>query len=215
MQKNLFSRYCLFALGLLLNAFGAALIIKAAMGTSPISAVPYSLSLILPVLSLGGWTALYGWVLIGLQWLLLKKQANKLHMLISGGTSLFFGTFIDLAMLCLAFWQPVGYPAQLLTLVTGCLITAIGAYLELVADVAMIPADAFLYAVTKVTDREYGTIRLWSDITMSAIAALLCLLFLHRLVGVREGTLLCALLVGNMVKLIRRHLNKTTAAPLA
>ena len=47
-SQHLFRRYCLFALGLILNAFGAALIIKASMGTSPISAVPYSLSLILP-----------------------------------------------------------------------------------------------------------------------------------------------------------------------
>lgn len=208
MHRDLFRRYYLFALGLLLNAFGAALIIKAAMGTSPISAVPYSLSLILPVFSLGTWTALYGIVLIGLQWLLLKQAANKLHMLISAATSVFFGSFIDLAMLCLTFLQPGSYLVQLLTLVAGCFITAIGAYLELAADVAMIPADAFLYAVARVTGREYGTVRLWSDIIMSAIAALLCLMFLHRLVGVREGTLLCALLVGNMVKLIRRRLEK-------
>ena len=205
-QTQLARRYGLFGLGLLLNAFGAALIIKAAMGTSPISAVPYSLSLILPFCSLGTWTALYGFALIGIQWILLKREANKLNMLISAATSLFFGTFIDLAMLCLQFFQPSLYLLRLLTLVAGCLVTALGAWLEISADVAMIPADAFLFSVAKVTGKEYGTVRLYSDIIMSAVAALLCLIFLHGLAGVREGTLFCALLVGNLVKWIRRKL---------
>ena len=207
-SQHLFRRYCLFALGLILNAFGAALIIKASMGTSPISAVPYSLSLILPFFSLGTWTALYGFLLIGIQWWLLKKEASKINMLISAATSLFFGTFIDLAMLCLQFFHPAVYLFRLLTLVMGCLVTAVGAWLEISANVAMIPADAFLFSVAKVTGKEYGTVRLYSDITMSIVAALLCLIFLHGLAGVREGTLFCALLVGNMVKWIRRHLRK-------
>lgn len=36
-----------------------------------------------------------------------------------------------------------------------------------------------------------------------AIAVILCLVFLHRLVAVREGTVICALLTGNLVKFYR------------
>ena len=44
-----------FVLGVVINSFGIALTTKAAMGTSPISSVPYVLSLWLP-LSLGQFT---------------------------------------------------------------------------------------------------------------------------------------------------------------
>ena len=39
---------------------------------------------------------------------------------------------------------------------------------------------------------------------MVAIAAALCLIFLHNLAGAREGTVICALLCGNIVKLYRK-----------
>ena len=43
---------------------------------------------------------------------------------------------------------------------------------------------------------------------MVAISAILCLVFLHRLSGVREGTVICALFTGNIVKLYRLILGK-------
>ena len=47
--KTALSRYGWFTAGVLLNAFGVALITKAALGTSPISSLPYVLSLRFPV----------------------------------------------------------------------------------------------------------------------------------------------------------------------
>ena len=44
-RKIALSRYGWFTAGVLLNAFGVALITKAALGTSPISSLPYVLSL--------------------------------------------------------------------------------------------------------------------------------------------------------------------------
>ena len=38
-------RYLFFVIGVMINSFGVALITKAALGTSPISSVPYVLSL--------------------------------------------------------------------------------------------------------------------------------------------------------------------------
>ena len=53
--KIALSRYGWFTAGVLLNAFGVALITKAALGTSPISSLPYVLSLRFPV-TLGQFT---------------------------------------------------------------------------------------------------------------------------------------------------------------
>lgn len=46
-------RYCVFLLGLFINSLGVSLITRADLGTAPISAIPYVLSLHFP-LTLGG-----------------------------------------------------------------------------------------------------------------------------------------------------------------
>ena len=60
-------RYIVFFMGLLTTSFGVAFVTKATLGTSPIAAIPYSLSLILPVLSLGTWVVLFNLLLIVFQ----------------------------------------------------------------------------------------------------------------------------------------------------
>ena len=47
--NHLPARYLIFTLGVLVNSFGIALITKGALGTSPISSLPYVLSLNYPL----------------------------------------------------------------------------------------------------------------------------------------------------------------------
>ena len=42
-------RYCIFMIGLFINSLGVSLITKANLGTSPISSIPYVLSLNFPL----------------------------------------------------------------------------------------------------------------------------------------------------------------------
>ena len=85
----------------------------------------------------------------------------------------------------------------------------------LVADVVMLPGDAFVRAIAKVAGKEYGGVRVISDVTMSVTAGISCFLFLHKLSGVREGTILAALITGNIVKLFTKKFNRLTALLLA
>lgn len=207
-------RYIIFAAGLLLNAFGVAFVTKATLGTSPIASIPYSLSLILPTLSLGNWVISFNVLLVLLQWVILRKDAKKVELLLQVVITVFFGYFIDLSMLCLGAFYPSHYALKLVSLVLGCAIIAVGAYLELVANVVMLPADAFVRAVARVTHKEYGTVRVISDSAMTLIACALCLVFLRKLSGVREGTVIAALITGSMVKLFTRAFKPLTRALL-
>ncbi|MBQ8641706.1 MAG: YitT family protein [Clostridia bacterium] len=205
MPKNdLIRRYLIFAAGLFCNALGVALVTKAALGNTPMSAIPYSLSLILPALTLGWWTILYNIFLTMLQWLLLRRSANKPELLLQVVISFCFGYCIDLCMLCLTWLAPESYLLRLLTLLIGCVVIAYGAFLEVRADVVMLPGDGLARAFSKVTGKEFGSIRVISDIIMSSAAAVLCLIFLRSLAGVREGTVIAAVLVGNLVKLFKK-----------
>lgn len=65
--------YALFGAGLVLTSFGVALTTKMQLGTSPISAIPYSLSLIVPAVSIGSFTVIFSALLVALQLMILKK----------------------------------------------------------------------------------------------------------------------------------------------
>ena len=67
---NKLKRYILFLIGLFVNALGVSLVTKASLGTSPISSIPYVLSLNFPF-TLGNFTIVFSILLIILQILIL------------------------------------------------------------------------------------------------------------------------------------------------
>ena len=69
-------RTMIFLVGLALNSLGVALVTKASLGTSPISSIPYVLSLNFSA-SLGMFTILFSLLLIALQLILLRKQFSS------------------------------------------------------------------------------------------------------------------------------------------
>ena len=72
-KKDLLKRYLIFLAGLFVNSLGVALITKANLGTSPISSIPYVLSLNF-ALSLGNFTIIFSILLIVLQIVILGKN---------------------------------------------------------------------------------------------------------------------------------------------
>ncbi|PRO77951.1 hypothetical protein C6Y10_15045 [Lactiplantibacillus pentosus] len=142
--KQLLRPYFIFVIGLLLNSFGVAFVTKATLRTTPIAAIPYSLSLQFTTLTMGEWTIIFSLVLVGLQPLLLRKVTNKIQLLLQIVISFGFGYFIDLSMALLKGFLPSTYLTKLVVLLIGCLIIAFGAYFEVIADVVMLPGDAFV-----------------------------------------------------------------------
>lgn len=72
---NKVKRYLVFVIGLFINSLGVSLITKASLGTSPISSIPYVLSLKLPM-TLGEFTIFFSVLLILLQLLILRKNSR-------------------------------------------------------------------------------------------------------------------------------------------
>lgn len=207
-KKDYAKRYALFLVGLILTSFGIAFVTKMQLGTSPISAIPYSLSIIVPSVTMGNWTILFSILLVLLQLIILKKKANIFELVLQLVISFPFGYLIDASMWLLKSFNPQMYSAKIICLLLGCAIIAFGVYVQVLADVVMLPGDAFVRAIAGVTNKEFGSIRVCSDITMVTVAFLLCLVFLHTASGVREGTIIAALFTGNIVKLYRRLFKK-------
>ncbi len=208
-KKEVLKHYFIFLIGIYINSFGISFITKAALGTSPISSVPY-------VLSLGFWptmgefTIALSLLLILLQIALLGKKFKKASLL-QIPVSIVFGYFIDWSMLLLEWVNPQEYLMKILFLLIGCVILGFGVFLEVAADVVMLPGEAFVQAVTIRFRTDFGITKVCFDASMAGSALVISLILFHGVIGVREGTIVAALTVGLIAKLFGKALKKPTA----
>ena len=199
-KRELTARYLFFIAGLFVNAFGISLIIKANLGSSPISSLPYTLSLKFPI-TLGQFTLLLNAVLIAGQIALLKKDFRK-EQFLQIPVAILFSFFIDCSMALLSGFTPAGYASQILSLVTGCAILGLG----VIANVVMLSGEAFVKAITLRTGKEFGITKIGFDTTLALLACAASLLLAGTIEGVREGTIIAALIVGLFARFFNRRL---------
>ena len=107
-------------------AIGVDLSVKANLGVSPISSVPYVYSLKFP-LTLGQTTIIMNILLIGLQMLLLRKDYQWIQ-LIQVPVVLLFGWFIDLTLPLVAWIEPTRYLSQAAYSLLSCPVLALGVF---------------------------------------------------------------------------------------
>jgi uncharacterized membrane protein YczE len=197
-------RYIIFFIGLFVNSLGVSLVTKANLGTSPISSIPYVLCLNFP-LTLGKFTIIFSLILIALQLMILRKNFKPENIL-QIPISIVFGYFIDFTMILLSSIQPKTYFSSIIYLLIGCVILGLGVYMEVLADVAMLPGESFVRAISSTWNTDFGITKIIFDVSMTVIAGGLSLIFAHQLDGVREGTIIAALLVGFIARLFGRLL---------
>lgn len=210
-KTEMVRRTVIFLVGLALNSLGVALVTKASLGTSPISSIPwipYVLSLNFSA-SLGMFTILFSLLLIALQLILLRKQFRPVQLL-QIPVSLLFGYLIDGAMMLLALFSPNQYASQLGCLILGCVVLGVGVYLEVLADIVMLPGEAFVRAVTVCPKTEFGKTKIAFDVSMTVIAGVLSFVFAARLDGVGVGTIIAAAAVGWIAGMVARFAAKVT-----
>ena len=162
-------RYIVFLIGLFINSLGVSLITKADLGTSPISSIPYVLSLNFPF-TLGQFTIAFSLLLILIQLIILRRNFKAEHLL-QIPVSILFGYFIDLTMVMLFFVDPQSYISSVIYLLVGCLILGFGVYTEVLANVAMLPGESFVRAVSSTWKTEFGTTKVAFDVSLTVIAA--------------------------------------------
>lgn len=200
-RNNLVRRYLTLLVGLLIMSFGAAFSIKAGLGTSPVSSVPYVLSLIVPM-TVGETTILINCLLVLLQILLLRRQF-ELVQLIQVPVAIAFGYLTDLAAWVLSPIVPAAYWQQWLFCILG-----IGVSFEVTADVVTMAGEGVALALCKTTKLPFAKAKITVDCSLVVIAVVLSFLFLHTLAGVREGTIAAALFVGMTAKQVNRPMSR-------
>lgn len=198
-NKELFRRYFLFLCSAFVNAFGISVITKAMLGTSAISSLPFVLSLFTPY-TMGQYTIGLNVLFISLEMTMMKKDElfKKRYEIISQlPIGILFGLFIDVSMHYLLVWlSPDYYLSQIATLLVGCFILAMGISLAVKAHVAMVSGEYLVQVIANYFNKEFGFVKVCFDVTLVSIASVLSLIFLSEIQGVREGTVIAALIVG-------------------
>lgn len=192
-------RTAMLVVGLFVMSFWVALSIKASLGTSPISGIPYVLNLITG-LSVGVTTIIVNVIIVLIQIPILRKKF-RLHLLLQIPVCVVFGLLNDLALMCVEGLTVSSYPLQWLVCVCGIILVALGVSIEVTANVTTLPGEGLVLAICKVLPRmKFGYMKVAVDTTLVVIAAVLALVFLHELTGVREGTVAAAIFVGLLAK---------------
>ncbi|MCM1005349.1 MAG: DUF6198 family protein [Prevotella sp.] len=199
-------RYGIFIVGLYVLTLGVVMIVKASLGTSPISSFTYVLSLHTP-LTLGMATILLNILLIFGQFLFIRDRMTRkdtIEILMQLPFSVLFGLFIDFNMWLMSGLQPTEYVYCVVILICGCILQATGVYMEIKPNVVKMSAEGFVNYASLRYNRKFGNIKVIFDLALVAMALVASFLFARQVDGVHEGTLVSAIAVGLLVTLISR-----------
>lgn len=183
--------------------FGISLVTLAHLGTTPITSPPYVFSLFLPV-SFGMLTMLLNFFFVFLQIILLGKDFQKVQYL-----QLLVGPILGLAIdlwssLIILIEQPY-YWIQLTMVVVGCVIIAFSTILQLKAQVVNNPAEGIVKALSFKTSKEFGVVKLYFDVSLVCLACFISFIGFGTINGIREGTIISALLIGPLIKMFKKQ----------
>lgn len=197
-------RIFVYILGLFFLAMGASLSINANLGISPVNSLPYVVSRI-SGLAMSTCVILIFSLYILLQLLLLGREFKWIN-LTQVVFSVIFGYFVDFGKWILGEFCLPGYGGRLVMLVISILLVAVGLTLYIETNLMPMPMEGLTLAIAGKWDKPFPNVKIAVDCTVVAVGLILSLVFLGRLDGIREGTIIAAIVTGKVVALIKKPL---------
>ncbi len=206
-------RFIVYCLGLFIMAIGVVFSVKSALGVSPVTCLANVLYQIMSnreiaFMGLGVCTTVTYCLYILVEILILRRDF-KPQMLLQIVASFFFGTLVTVATNLFAWLDaPTTYPMRFVFLLCSIPMVALGVMLYLAPGILPTPGEGMSMAISKKTGLTVASSKTIFDCCMVCISAITSLVYFHQLVGVREGTVICALTVGFVMKLFLRVCEK-------
>lgn len=216
-MANYIKRIFVYLIGCIFIAIGINVSKMAGLGISPVSSIPRALELVWGF-SLGTMVILVYVLLVLLQIVVLRRDFKPINLLgvpvaiVFGWMVDFFGLNPDtVGHLLYNFPRPQNYGMQLIYLIASILLIAVGVTIYLMPNLIPMPAEGLAAAIAQKTGRKFGDCKTMVDVGLITVALIIQLIFLGGLssftgdnVVVREGTILSAICVGQVVKLLNR-----------
>lgn len=195
---NIVKGYSLFFISILMMGLGISLVTAAKLGTTAISSLPYVLSFVFPI-SFGACTAGLNILYVVIEIILMKKKFPK-EQYLQFFVGPLLGISIDLNMYLLSFFQTSLYMLQIIMLLFGCALMAFSIILQFEANVVNNSGEGLVRVLSIKWKKEFGNIKLIFDAVLVIIAIVISFFCLGEIIGIREGTVVSAIIVGPMTK---------------
>lgn len=205
----------IYLLGLFVMALGVSVSKTSDLGVSPVNSIPSVVSEITGV-DMGICTTLVFIGFIFVQLLILRREFRPVAF-IQVLCSVIFGGFVSVTGALCKLWLPAcqNYAMRIVYVLISIFLVALGILLYLEANVLSLPGEGVMQALSKKTGIALSTAKMifdWSVVIISAVISLVCM---GALVGVREGTVIAAIGVGLCLKLLGKLLRGKVQAFLA
>lgn len=195
-QSDMLKRYGMFIAGVIFSALGISLITKAGLGTAPLTSLAYVLTFIFPY-SLGTFTMIVNTIMFICQVILLGKSFQKIQLL-QVPSALLFSVCIDMWLSVLSGWNAGNYVGALIMLLAGCVFLGFGISLEVIPNVLILPGEGLVRTIAGLTGWRFGRVKMGFDLSIVISAVVLSFAVRGQILGIREGTVIAALIVGNI-----------------
>ena len=179
---QLIKRISVYLIGIYFTAVAIAISKMTPLGISPNSSLPNEISLILDA-NLGLMTAIVFASFVIIQWILLGKNFRVINF-IQVILSIIYGFFVNSAV----------------ALVNRVLPPCDTYIMQLVYTLMALPAEGLVQAVAQRFKIPFPNAKNICDITIVTISVILSFAYFGTLYGIREGTIIHAVLVGRSVK---------------
>ena len=198
-------RVLIYCLGLLSLAFGVAFSVNSNLGVSPVNSLPYVISRILNVQMGTCVTALFCFYIL-LQILILRRKFNPVNLL-QIVFSTIFGYFVDFAKMVLGDFAIPTYFGQLTMLAISIPLIALGIVLYMDAQLVPMPMEGLSSCLAEKFGVSFPNMKTIIDCLVVGIGLVLCFVFLGGLDGLREGTIITAVVTGKVIAIFKKPLS--------
>ncbi len=207
-KRTLFVRLAVYVLGLFILTFGSILSINTGMGLSAGNAFPYAFSRASGISFGYSLIAVYcGYV--ALQFILLGKACPASNLL-QVPVALLYGRFADFWVWIIGDFAPESYGGRFAMLLASIAFVGLGVAVYVAPNIMRNPIEGLSFALAQRLRRPFYQGKTLLDCLSVLGGLILCIACLGEIVGIREGTVLSALLTGKAVDLCSRVVEPLT-----
>ena len=202
-SSNSVVRCIIYFFGLLIMTLGVAVSVKSDLGVSPVSSIPYTMTCVWGI-EMGKATIFFHAALVLVQVILLRRKF-QLKNLLQIPVGVLFGYMTTFSNHLMTFLpDPGNIYIRLGMVVISTVLVAIGLFFYVPADIIPLAGEGVMLAISKVSDKAFSTVKIAFDVTMVVISLITCLILIHSLGSVGIGTVIAAVMVGMVLKLITK-----------
>lgn len=201
-------RFVLYVVGLFFLALGVSLSIRANLGVSPVSSLPYAMSLTTGI-TIGVTTIVAHVLYIMIQVLLTKKfewKGARIQLMIA----FLFGFFINTSLALVNWALPPAETIllQALYLIVSLFLVAGGLFGYSNANFTLMPYDELTKVISSVFKMPFGKAKIIGDVINVIVAGAICLIFLKSFGSIGVGTIAASVSIGKILDIFITYFQK-------